>query len=183
MASSSKAATATAPSTEPASSTKGKGGKKLLLALLIGLPLVVGAAGGGAWYYREQAKAASEHDDGEEKPEKAAETKVPSKAPIFVTLEPFTVNLSEIDAERYLQVGIVFEAADSGAVDAINQHMPIIRNRILLLLSSKRAADLESADGKQRLATEIIAAAREPLGKRGRQKSVEDVYFSSFVIQ
>jgi flagellar FliL protein len=178
----------------PAPAAGKAGGRKKLLVLLLALPLVVALAGGGAWFYLARAKAPENAEGSADEASKKAEAdadakgdgkvaKARSAPPVFVTLEPFTVNLQETEVPRYLQVGVVLEAADAGAVDAINQYMPMIRNRILLLLSSKRAAELETPDGKQQLAEEIVSAARAPLGARGRQKSVEGVYFASFVIQ
>jgi flagellar FliL protein len=183
----------------PAAAPVKTGGKKKLVLLLLALTLFTGLSGGGAWFYLMRAKAAQElaeasEEDGSSKAEAKPGAKGDAKSdakgekgrsapPVFVTLEPFTVNLQETEAQRYLQVGVVLEASDKGAVDAINLYMPMIRNRILLLLSSKRAAELETPDGKQRLAEEIVDAARAPLGGRGRAKTVEGVYFASFVIQ
>jgi hypothetical protein len=42
--------------------------------------------------------------------------------------------------------------------------MPAVRNEILLLISSKRAADLVTREGKETLAAEIAIAAARPLG-------------------
>jgi flagellar FliL protein len=61
--------------------------------------------------------------------------------------------------------------------------MAKVRSRMLLLLSSKRAADINTPEGKVQLAKEIIAQLREPFEDRGAPQEIEDVLFTSFIIQ
>jgi flagellar FliL protein len=61
--------------------------------------------------------------------------------------------------------------------------MPEIRNRILLLLTSKTAADLSPLSGKQQLSGEIIDEIRKTLDSEMLREEVMDVLFTSFVIQ
>jgi len=168
---------ATRPSSpEPVASKEPTKKKRLLIGLIAGV-LVLGG-GGGAWYFLlGPGKAGAEPQHAEHKaPQK--------KAPVYVTLEPFTVNLQDEDGAHYLQVALVLSAVDAAAVDAVKVHMPMIRNGILLLLSSKRSEDLVSLDGKQKLAGEIVAEARKPLSATGTaSEGIDGVYFSSFVIQ
>jgi len=161
--------------TTPPPAAAPKKGKGLLIAVLAGVALLL-AGGGGAWYFLKgsgEAAADTAHGD----------KKAPKKAPLFVTLEPFTVNLRDDEGAHYLQVAVVLSVTDAGVGDAIKVHMPMIRNGILLLLSSKRSDELASLDGKQKLATEIATEARKPLAAAGVTEGVESVYFSSFVIQ
>jgi flagellar FliL protein len=50
-------------------------------------------------------------------------------------------------------------------------------------VSSKRAADINTPEGKVQLAKEIIAQLREPFEDRGAPQEIEDVLFTSFIIQ
>lgn len=129
-----------------------KGGKKLVL-IIVGLVVLLGLGGGGAWFFLHK-----KGDHGE----KAAKPK-PHTPPVFVTLEPFVVNLAG-EASHYLQVGIDLKVADSKVGDAIKTHLPEIRNGVLLLLSSKEVDELGTLDGKNRLRDEIRTAVNQPLG-------------------
>jgi flagellar protein FliL len=184
-----------APEAPPAAPKKKGKGKLIAIVAAVGL---LASGGAAAWYFLAGAEEATEEvAQGDKKgdPKKAAEAKknadkkaadkkaAAKKAPVFVPLEPFTVNLRDDDSSHYLQVAIVLEATDSSAVDNIKVQMPIIRNGILLLLSSKRSDDLGTLDGKQKLAQEIVAEARKPLTGAGVAPGIEGVYFSSFVIQ
>jgi len=130
-----------------------KGGSKKIVILAAGLVLLLGLVGGGAWFFLHK-----KGDHGEV----AAKAK-PHTPPVFVTLEPFVVNLAG-EASHYLQVGIDLRVADSKVGDAIKAHLPEIRNGVLLLLSSKQVDELGTLDGKNQLRKEIRAAVNAPLG-------------------
>jgi flagellar FliL protein len=61
--------------------------------------------------------------------------------------------------------------------------MPQVRNRLLLLLSSKKASEILSVEGKKTLSNEIVAQIKQPFVAQGPQQSVSDVFFTSFVVQ
>lgn len=134
----------------------GSGGKKKGLLLVIGAGvLMLALGGGGAWFFLGGKK------DGAA-PEAKAKPK-DEHPPVFVTLDPFVVNLAG-EVEHYLQVGIDLKVADSKVPDQIKARLPEIRNAVLLLLSSKNAEELATLDGKNRLRQEVRAAVNRPLG-------------------
>ena len=135
-----------------------KKGKKLILISGI-LVLALGGGGAGAWYFMRPADPNAE---------KAAEVEKPSQ---FLPLESFTVNLVGHDgAPQYLQAGLTLKLKHDVKVDAIKERMPEIRNRILLILSGKKATELLPVTGKQQLATELSNTVREIVGDAGGAK-------------
>lgn len=146
--------------------------KKSKLVLILAAALVgAGGAGGGAWFMMKGKHADAEH---------AAEEPKKKAPPVFVTPEVFTVNLA--DREHFLQTQIVFEVDNPKLTDAINAQMPILRSRVLLLLSSKTSEELSQVEGKKKLVEELLAEVRGRLDEK-EQKSVQAVHFASFVIQ
>lgn len=107
----------------------------------------------------------------------------PAKPPVFVVLDSFTVNLSPEDGEKYLQVSLTLQVAEEKDAEEIKLHMPQIRSRILLLLSSKKASDLLMQEGKTKLTQEIASEINKPFNPRGEPQKVTSVFFTSFVIQ
>jgi flagellar FliL protein len=83
---------------------------------------------------------------------------------VFVPLDPFTVNLADRDAERYAQVAVTLELADSALESQIKSYMPAVRNNILLALSERTAGELLGRDGKQALAQRIRRETARALG-------------------
>lgn len=168
------AATASATGTRAAGSeAKPAGsGKKTLIVLLVIALILLGGGGAAAWYFLGR------------QPDKGTEHAVkPAPPPKFLALDAFTVNLADDGADHFLQVGIVFQVADDKAVDALKLYMPVLRNRILLLLAAKRSTDISHDDGKRRLVAEILAGARGSVPGTTPEKGIVDAMFASFVIQ
>lgn len=155
----------------------------LKLALLLTPLLAIGA--GGTWYVLQDPQPAEPTKPGAAKAAKAAKAKPdPSKPPVFVTLEPFTVNLQQEDSgAQYLQVGLVLRLTDEAFVESIKLYMPEIRNRVLLLLSSKSAGALASSEGKKTLSAELTHEILQPLAGKVPAQGLDGVLFTSFVIQ
>jgi flagellar FliL protein len=61
---------------------------------------------------------------------------VPEK-PIFVALEPLTVNLQSEGRPRFLHVGMALKVRDEQAKAQIVEFMPELRSRLLMLLSNR----------------------------------------------
>ena len=163
-----KTATLAAPADASASAKKKK---SKLLPVLLGLLLLGGAGGAGAWWYLGRAV-------------EPGEAKVaPAKPPVFHNLDPFTVNLAEENGDHYLQVSVVYQVADEKAVDQVKTYLPVIRNRILLLLSAKRPSELSTAEGKQKLVMELVSAARESIPGTAPERGITGAFLGAFVIQ
>jgi flagellar protein FliL len=154
---------------EAAEAPPAKKSKKKLFLILGILVVLLGGGGGAAWFFTQDKDATKE-------------AKVePPKAPVFLQLDTFIVNLQ--DGEQYLQTDITLQVTDSTQVDAIKLHMPRVRSRLLNLLSSKYADELATAEDKVALAQEVLAEVNQPFTPKGKPQQVEDVLFTSFVIQ
>ena len=160
--------------------------KKGKLLVIAGVVVVLLAGGGGAAAFflkkKGDAHAESADEDDAEHDTTAAKKKKKKKAegaPVFVTLEPFTVNLADTESDRLAQVAVVFETADKKVDEAIKAQMPAVRNAILLLLSSKTGRELLTLEGKEKLAAQIA----ETVNKRIDDGAIEAVHFSQFIVQ
>lgn len=108
---------------------------------------------------------------------------IPVQPPVFINLESFTVNLQAEDGDQYLQITFTLQVKDEKQVETIKQHMPQVRSRLLMLLSSKKASEIASTEGKKKLSDEIIALIQQPFNPQGEPQSVSSVFFTSFIIQ
>ncbi len=177
-----------------------KAGKKKLIVILAVVLLLLAAGGGGVVFWlKAKAHAAAEAEDADDGAEVAqagtAPKRDPKVVPVFVPLDPFTVNLADREAERYAQIGISLELADPKAGDRIKLFMPAIRNNILMVLAHKRSSDLLERAGKEKLADEVLRETERALGldpvvpgarpKKGddEPRPVRAVHFSNFIIQ
>lgn len=140
-----------APVEEAAKPAGKKGLIKLIVIALAGAAVV----GGGAWWYLG-------HKGGEPATEAKHE---PAKPPVFYPLDTFTVNLMLVDNPQFLQTGITLKVTDTAVADELKSLSPLVRDRILMLMSSRKASDLLTIEGKRQLADEIVNAMNEILGK------------------
>ncbi|HTY02181.1 MAG TPA: flagellar basal body-associated FliL family protein [Rhodocyclaceae bacterium] len=182
-----------------------KKSKKLLLIIVAAVIALV-AAGGVTWYVlsKNKAEATAADEEGDEPPAKVEKIKKSKKEhedapPVFVKLDPFTVKLQTEQQEAYLQATPELRVLDAHVGDKIKQYTPEIRHKTLLILSGKKASDVSTPQGVQRLANEMrvtINAIIEPPPprKKGREEPepgdlagpddpVQAVLFTSFIVQ
>jgi len=159
---------AAAAATADAGAAPAKKGKKKLLIILVAVVLLVVIGGGAAVFLMKKKAAAQAAEDGGEEVAASAEHKSdkpdPKHPPTFLPLDPFVVNLSDKDADRYAQIGITLEVEDAKFGDMLKTYMPAIRNAILLILAQKSSADLLDRPGKEKLAGEIQREAARVMG-------------------
>jgi flagellar protein FliL len=178
------------PAEDTAEAPKKKS-KKLLIIILAAV-LVVVLAAGGAFVFLKNAPPADDEENAEETSKPAKKKKDGHEVPpVFVNLEPFTVNLIPETGDQYLQVALSLEVEDPLAEATIKGQMPKIRNNLTLLLSARKASELLPKEGKERLAeslkdeiNSVIAPPKK--GKKGEAAAegpVKSVLFTSFIVQ
>ena len=164
-------AEAAAATTAPAPA---KGGSTKLLLIILIVLLLVGMGGGAAWFFLGGGNHAASGPAAPPKP----------KQPVFVAMETLTVNLQpEEGNDRYLQIGITFKSFDKHAEEEIKTYTPELRSKVLMLLASKTPTELYPADGKVKLAKEIVELCEHVFKAVGKESPVADVLFTNFVIQ
>lgn len=156
------------------------GGKKKLIVIILAAVLVAGGGGGGAAWFFLHGKSADAH---EEKPDKRKKSSKKGAPPVFVPLDQFTVNLAAEGGEQYLQINLTLQVEGAEQEEIFKQNMPKVRSRLLLLLSSKKASELTTPEGKKTLVADIIKHLNEPFEDKGSEQEVTDVLFTSFIIQ
>lgn len=103
--------------------------------------------------------------------------------PIFFVLEPFTVTLVTPHTERLLHVGITLKVANEASRQRLANYLPVVRSRVLMLLSDQKVDELHSAQGKRDLANAIRRVTSEPMDGYYESQDVIDVLFTAFVVQ
>lgn len=156
--------------TSPTTATPPARSPKLLIAALISISLCALAVAAYA--------ITRTSPDAEAKPAKQAVEK-----PVFVTLEPITVNLQGEGRSRFLHIGMSLRVRDDKAKAQVMEFMPELRSRALLTLSNRQADSLQTTEDKSRLADEILAELKRPLNDSLPPQGIVGVSFNAFVIQ
>lgn len=103
------------------------------------------------------------------------------KEAVFLTLRPdFTANFNDGEAMRFMQLGLDVMARDEVILKEVEKFMPKVRYEILKILSRQNNA-VYSPEGKDALLADILAKLREIITTD--VGTVEDVYYTSFLIQ
>lgn len=166
--------------------------KKLLMLAAIGAVLLL-AAGGGTWFALRllsgdkappaEVKADAAAPAAEAKNEKSAPKPAHKDALYDVLDPPFLANYQVLGRSHYLQLSLAVMARDEGAIEAVNNHMPLLRNRIVMLLSGEAFEQLQSDEGRVQLQQKLLAAIQEILKKETGKLQIEQVFFTNFVMQ
>jgi flagellar FliL protein len=103
---------------------------------------------------------------------------------IYHPLEPpFIVNFKDRGRNRFLQVEVQVMTRDPKMIEHLNKHMPVIRNNLLLLFGSQTADGLQSTEGREKLRKAALEEIQKILNRETGHKGVEELYFTSFVMQ
>jgi flagellar FliL protein len=158
-----------ATSTLPAKTLTSRQPSPKLIALLIALlALAAAAAAGVTWYLSNQRNA-----------EAAA---LPA-APLFVALEPMTVNLQPGGRSRFLHAAVTLKVPDAKSQALVTQYLPEVRSRLLTVLSNRASDALITPEEKAKLAAEIMAALNQPLVPNLPSLKISSVMFTTFMLQ
>ena len=160
-----------ATSTETAS-PPGKSKKKIFI-LFGALTLALAGLGGGGSYYYFFMKSKSA----------PAPAQMKAEAPIFMPLEPFTVNLQPGGRNRFLHVAVTLKMLDAASQAQMTQYLPEVRSRVLSTLSNREAESLATPEDKTRLSGEIMQSLSQPFGPNIPQQKIASVMFITFMLQ
>lgn len=159
------------------------GGGKGKLILIVGLVVLLLGGGGAAFMLMGGGEEEAVAEDGAEASEEA-EQETPAEA-LYVPLDPaFVVNFhDENNRRKLMKVELNAVTRDPGVQEAITKHMPMIRNSLVLLFSRQVYEELLSHEGKEALRAKALEEVKLVLDREYGSSEVEDVLFTSFVMQ
>ncbi|WP_312958304.1 flagellar basal body-associated FliL family protein [Stutzerimonas nitrititolerans] len=163
----------------PGAETSGKGKIKLIVAIVLGLLLAVGLSVASTLYFMNR------DDAGKGEAQAPAPTASGKPAAIYEVLAPaFVVNFSNNGGrQRYMQVSVALMSRDQVALDALKEHMPLLRNQLVMLFSSQDFATIATPVGQEMLRQQATASVQELANKEIGKLAVEQVLFTNFVLQ
>ena len=154
--------------------------KKVIIIISLAVFIFMAAIGGGffmLWSKMSQMNApgtevtaAGEDEEGEEE----ADTIGP-----MYSLDSFVVNLAEAGSNSYLRVTMELELDNELLKTELEQRLPQVRNAMLMILPTKKTADINTVDGKLAMRDQLIDEINTFL----TTGEVTNIYFTEFVIQ
>jgi flagellar FliL protein len=160
----------------------GKSKLKLIILIVVALLLAVGLSVGATWFLLSKDKGAED-----EKPaaDEHSEGVTPAKLPaLYESIAPaFIANYKHQGRQRYMQVSVALMARNQAELDALKVHMPLIRNRLVMLFSGQDFGALMTPVGKEMLRSQATAVVQEVAQKETGKTVVEQVLFTNIVLQ
>ncbi len=94
----------------------------------------------------------------------------------IIDVGEFTLNLKD---SAYLKVQISLELADKKYEEPIKTLLPVVKDKIIGVLSTKSLDDINNPNGKENLRNELLTQINEALGTT----QVKNVLFTSYIYQ
>lgn len=154
------------------------GSRKTQWLLVLVLVMMAGLAATNIYLLFNQQNAAAPA-------EPVVENTVPEAgSPIFVRIDPFTVNLQgDAYSRNLLYTALWLQVEDTRTRDYLTTHMPQVRSQLLSLLSAQDVTLATAPDGKDILAAKIRDMLQTSLTTPPAVLSVSKVLFSEFIVQ
>ncbi|MDI1338837.1 flagellar basal body-associated protein FliL [Polaromonas sp.] len=159
-----------ATSTPPAKTPNAPKSRKLLVLLIVLATLIVLAVAGAAYYLTIQRK-------------QAAPVAAAPADPIFIALEPMTVNLQPNGRNRFLHVAVTLKAPDVKSQALVTQYLPEVRSRLLSALSNRAGESLVTPEERAQLAADIMTTLNQPFAANLPSLKISSVMFTTFMLQ
>jgi flagellar FliL protein len=164
------------------------GAVALFIALVgaqVAVPLINGIIANNTHAAAAEDENADEAEDEVLAADEAEEETTGPRAPALYTAldPPFVVSFDEEDGARYLQLTLQAMARDEKTITAVKLHAPAIRNSVLFMLSGYELEVLNTQAGKEQLRHDLLGAANEILAKNDVQPGIEELFFTSLVVQ
>jgi flagellar protein FliL len=151
--------------------------RKVLFIILPVLLLSLGSGGFFAMRYFKRAKTVEAA-----KPPEPARESGKNEMKSTLNLDPFLVNLADLENPRFLKVTFRLGLSDAKLGEELSGDavaLAATRDTIISLLSSKTAEQILTAEGKNRLREEVKTKVNAVLPKG----KVGEVYIVDFVVQ
>lgn len=153
------------------------GSKKWLLIGVIAVVVLV-AAGGAAWFFLLGDTEEVVVD------ENAVETVAATEPVQYLELSPaFIVNFPHQGRQRFMQATVTVMARDAQALEAVQQHMPVIRHNLINLLSAQLILVFEDPAGIETLRQMATEEVNQVLQREIGREGIEQLLFTNFVMQ
>ncbi len=103
---------------------------------------------------------------------------------LYLALEPpLIVNFPDTDGVRFLQLTITVMAREQSVLDAVARYNPLIRNNLITVMSGRDSQSLMTREGKEKLRQEALREVQSILRRETGAPGIEDLLFTSFVVQ
>ncbi|MEY4719488.1 MAG: hypothetical protein RL563_2106 [Pseudomonadota bacterium] len=174
--------------------------KSFKMLMIIGGALLLLLAGGAGGYFFFMHQASQEahqtepnnkkgHDakadeaKHEEHAEEAKHEEVAEPDIYFEMPAPFLVNFPPGSSAKVIKINIVLLMKGESSLTMLKKHEPMIRNNLLMAISTIGADKAKTREGKEELKNLMLSEIGKALEKMAGKNTAKDLYFTEFVMQ
>lgn len=148
---------------------------KLMLIIIIAVLVSLLLGGGLAAFFLMGS---------EDKPETEEMAEATNAPAIYFDLKPpFVVNYNWKGRQRYVQIGVAVMTRNEAVVGAIQKHMPLVRNNLVMVFGSQEFEGLRTLEGKEALRQKALDEINTIVSEEIGEPDVEKILFTNFVMQ
>lgn len=173
-----------------------KSSKKLIVIIAMVLLLLGGGAGGYFFFMHQPAsdehgkeaehggKTAEENHAAEEEKADEHEQDPAAHAEVYYQItEPLLVNFPPNASAKIIKISVTVLLKGEANVAVMKKHEPMIRNNLLMAISSIGADKAKTLEGKKELQTMMQNEVGKVMELMTKKNPVQAVYFTDFVMQ
>lgn len=157
-----------------------KSGKSKLIVIILGVLVLVAGSVGGTLFFLGffDPPAPSEEELA------AAAVDVKPAAMYFPIKPAFIINFQSRGRQRFLQVDVTVLTRDGEIFSAIQEHLPLIKNKLVMILSGGVYQELQTDEGRELMRQQVHQGVQEIIQtETGKTEGIEQVLFTNFVMQ
>lgn len=95
----------------------------------------------------------------------------------YVEIREMTLRLADVSSEHYIKLDPVLAVRIKEA-QAMEDKIPVVRDRIVTVVTARSSSELSSPSGERKLKEDIVAALH-----RDFQDTLVDIYFSDYLVE
>ncbi|MGR9013353.1 MAG: flagellar basal body-associated FliL family protein [Gammaproteobacteria bacterium] len=153
---------------------------KKLIIIIVAVVLLLAASGGAAYFFMagdDSAKGEKvEHADEDE-------SGVPVEKLYFEMTKPIVIDFPKGSSAKHGRITVSMLVDGAETIDVLKKNEPMIRNNLLMLLSAQESSTLNTREGKDMLRKLMLDEVTAVLVKMAGKSKVEEIFFTSFVMQ
>lgn len=154
--------------------------KKLILFALIGLNLLATIGGSVMIFMTTSEPLVQKPAKSEMSTEEyLVHNKIFDDKPIIYTLDPFTVNLANVEEDKKVLIEVNIELNDEKSFQEVKTNSPAVRDAVVTILAKHEHADIATIQGKLSLKDGIASAINGHL----KSSMIRGVYFTKFFVE
>ena len=157
----------------------GKKSPKKLIIIIVAVVVLLAVSGSAAYFFMKGNSSKGEKVERVDEDESA----VPAEKLYFDMSKPIVVDFPKGSTAKHGRITVSMLVEGIEAIDVLTKNEPMIRNNLLMLMSAQESSVLNTREGKDMLRKLMLDAVTAVLVKMAGKGKVNEIFFTSFVMQ